>query len=167
MTSLISHKIRSREQPKDVFYTPKTAVEQHLSLITEYIKPTDKWLDPFFGEGAYYNSFPTENKDFTEIALQKDFFKYTIDADVICSNPPYSMINEVLEHSIKLNPRVISYLIGMGNLTPRRIEYMNNNGYGLAKLCMTKIYKWYGMSFITVFVKGAKNCMTFDRKIHK
>ena len=167
MSALTSHKIRNRETPKDVFFTPQTAVTQHLSLITEYTKPADKWFDPFYGEGVYYNSFPTENKDFTEITLQKDFFQYTLDTDVICSNPPYSMINQVLEHSVKLKPRVISYLIGMGNLTPRRIEYMNVNGYGLAKVCMTKIYKWYGFSFICVFVKGAENCMTFDRTIHK
>jgi hypothetical protein len=167
MSSLISHSIKSREKPKDVFYTPETLVREHLQLIMEYVKEDDKWYDPFYGEGIYYNAFPTENKVFTEIEIGKDFFGFKDKVDMIVSNPPYSMIDKVLEHSVRLEPRVISYLIGMGNLTAKRMEYMNQNGYGLAKLHMTKVFKWYGMSFIVVFVKGSENCMSFDRKIHK
>jgi len=163
----ISHKIKQRDNPKDVFYTPDTLVKEHLDLIKEYTNPNDKWVDPFYGEGIYYNAFTTENKEYTEIALGKDFFEYKTNVDVIVSNPPYSMIDKVLEHSVSLDPRVISYLIGMGNLTARRIEYMNQQGYGLVKLHLTKVFKWYGMSFIVVFVKEKTNCISFDRKVHK
>lgn len=166
MSSAISRSIKNRDYPKDVFYTPKTVVKEHLELIIEYSKDGDKWFDPFYGGGVYYESFPTENKDFTEIAMGKDFFTYENKIDIIVSNPPYSMIDKVLEHSVKLNPKVISYFIGMGNLTTKRIKYMNDMGYGLAKLHMTKVYKWYGMSFIVVFVKGDKNCISYDRKVH-
>jgi len=167
MTSEISRTIKRRDAPKDVFYTPETLVEVHLELVKEYAIEGDRWYDPFYGQGVYYESFPTEHKDYTEIALGKDFFAYQSQVDMIVSNPPYSMIDNVLTHSVSLKPRVISYLIGMGNLTAKRMEYMNEQGYGLAKLHMTKVFKWYGMSFIVVFVKGAENCMSFDRKIHK
>ena len=43
--------------------------------------------------------------------------------------------------SVELKPRVISYLIGVNNLTARRIEFMNNNGYYLAKIKMLKVYQ--------------------------
>ena len=83
--------------------------------------------------------------------------------DIICSNPPYSIIDKILEKSVALNPRVISYLIGVNNLTAKRIEYMENNGYGLKKIHMCKVWKWFGMSFIVQFEKGEKSCMSFDR----
>jgi hypothetical protein len=165
MSSSTSHNIKSREKPNDVFYTPIDAVKKHLTLIQS--SPSDKWLDPFYGEGAYYNLFPTDNKDWTEIAKGKDFFEYNTEVDIICSNPPYSMINNVLKKSVELKPRIISYLIGQGNLTTQRIEYMNQQGYGLSRLLMLKIYKWYGFSYIVVFEKGGNNCIEIDRTIYK
>ena len=77
------------------------------------------------------------------------------------------MIDKVLEHSVSLNPRIISYLIGQGNLTTKRIEYMNSKGYGLVSIHMLKVFKWYGMSYITTFEKNKSNIITFDRTIHK
>jgi hypothetical protein len=165
MSSHISHSIQSRTTPNDVFYTPESAVIKHLSLI--HHNPTDKWLDPFLGQGAYYDRFPTENKDWTEISKGRDFFDYTGHADIICSNPPYSMIDLVLEKSVQVKPRIISYLIGQGNLTPKRIAYMNQQGYGLTHIHMLKIFKWYGISYIVVFEKGGSNCVSFDRIVHK
>jgi len=164
-SSAAGHSIKHRSKPNDVFYTPESAVKQHLELIDS--TPNDVWLDPFKGKGAYYDMFPTTNKDWCEITENRDFFAYTTPCTIICSNPPYSIIDAVLKHSIELNPRIISYLIGQGNLTAKRIQYMNDNGYGLSKLHLTKIFKWYGMSLIVVFEKDKPNCISFDRKVHK
>jgi hypothetical protein len=38
------------------------------------------------------------------------------------------MIDKVLEKSVSLNPRIISYLIGYGNVTTKRLEYMELKG---------------------------------------
>jgi hypothetical protein len=75
MSSSVSHNIKQRDNPKDIFYTPDSLVKEHLDLVTEYTTPNDKWFDPFYGEGIYYNAFTTENKEFTEITLGKDFWK--------------------------------------------------------------------------------------------
>ena len=40
----------------------------------------------------------------------KDFFEFNEEADCICSNCPYSMIDKVLEKSIELNPDLLPYL---------------------------------------------------------
>ena len=165
MNSTTGHSIKQRGAPNDVFYTPASAVEKHLSLINSLT--SDKWLDPFKGKGAYYDVFPPATKDWCEITEGRDFFEYTEPCDIICSNPPYSLIDRVLEHSIELKPRIISYLIGQGNLTSKRIEYMNNNGYALTKCHLTKIFKWYGMSYIVVFERGGTNCMSYDRTVHR
>lgn len=158
------HIIKCREIPNDIFYTPITAVKEHIKLIN--YRPEDKWLDPFLGGGVYYDNFPTENKDWCEIEKDKDFLIYQGEVDIICSNPPYSILQKVWSKSIELKPRIISYLIGVNNLTAKRIEDMNKAGYGLVSIHMMKIKKWFGMSFIVVFEKDKQNCISYDRKVH-
>ena len=165
MSSSISHSIKKREKANDVFITPLDLSKKQIDMI-EY-NEGDIWFDPFKNSGSYYNQFPNEKKIWTEILEGKDFFEETRQVDIICSNPPYSILDKVFEKSIELNPRVISYLIGVSNLTNKRIELMNQNGYGLTKMYWTKIYKWYGMSCIVMFEKGKSNMDGFgyDRKI--
>jgi hypothetical protein len=163
-SSAVGHAIKHRAAPNDVFYTPSSVVKRHLEMIERL--PTDKWLDPFKGEGAYYDEFP-ENKDWCEISNGRDFFDYVEPVDIIVSNPPYSCLDRVLEHSVSLKANIISYLIGQQNLTAKRIEYMNKEGYGLSKICLLKVFKWYGMSYIVVFEKGKENCIEYDRTVHR
>jgi hypothetical protein len=171
MNSKTNDNIKKRETPNDVFYTPIDLVKIHLDYIKSYVDKNDKILDPFYGTGNYYKLFDKvfTNKntfDYTEITMGKDFFEYSESCEVIVSNPPYSMIDKVLTKSIATGAHTISYLIGQNNLTNKRIEYMNNNGYYLDKMFFTKIYKWFGMSVIVVFTKKAnKNCIDFDRTI--
>ena len=167
----VAHSIKHRATPKDVFYTPTDLVKLHLDLVKPYVQDGDVIYDPFFGKGAYHNAFPSaflsNTFQFSEIEMGKDFFEFDEEVQVIISNPPYSMIDKVLEKSVALNPHVISYLIGFHNLTTKRIEYMNQQGYGLEVLHLTKVMKWYGMSVVCIFVKGGPNCISFDRKVHK
>jgi len=168
MSSNISHAIKHRTNPKDVFYTPRSVVLTHISHIATL--PTDTWYDPFYGEGAYFNEFPTVHKTFTEIALGQDFFEFNEEVDVICSNPPYSMIDKVLEKSVALKPRIISYLLLHGAMTPKRMEYLKENGYGLTSIYTCKVFKWYGFAEAYTFTKGApwNNCaIHYDRIVHR
>jgi hypothetical protein len=171
MTSEISHSIKNKVKPNDVFYTPLSLIQIHLELVREFVKENDIIFEPFYGDGRYYDKFNCFNKntthEWTEICLDRDFFTYDKNVDVIISNPPYSCIDKVLEKSVSLNPHTISYLIGHHNLTNKRIEFMNNAGYSLVKLHFTKVNKWYGMSLICVFTKGGTNCISYDRTIHK
>lgn len=165
MTSTISHCIKARSKANDVFYTPLLLSKFQIEKIETV--PDDIWLDPFKGQGSYFNQFPTDHKDWCEIEQGRDFFTYDTPCDIICSNPPYSIIDAVLQKSVSLKPRVISYLIGCNNLTTKRIEYMNKSGYGLTFLHMTKVFKWYGMSYIVQFEKDKSNCISFDRTVWK
>lgn len=170
MNPTTSHAIKHRAQPKDVFYTPEAVAKTHIDSIETF--PEDIWLDPFAGKGIYFDNFPTEMKDSCEITEGTDFFAYEPDfqVDVICSNPPYSCLDEVLEKSVKLNPRVISYLLLEGKLTPKRIEYMNTHGYTMTGMYMCKVFKWYGMAVAYTFTKGAiENQVQFiyDRIVHR
>lgn len=164
MNSQTGHNIKKRNKANDVFLTPLKLAKKHIDLIE--FEDSDIWYDPFKNSGNYYNQFPNDNKLWSEILEGEDFFEFNTEVDIICSNPPYSMINQVLKKSVSLKPRIISYLIGMGNLTTKRIEDMNNWGYGLKRIVMLKVNEWYGMSFIVIFEKGAKNCIDIDRTIY-
>jgi hypothetical protein len=166
MKSSISTKIKQRTTPNDVFITPPKLAKVGISMID--CKESDIWFDPFKNDGSYYNQFP-ENfpKKWCEILEGKDFFDFDEPIDIISSNPPYSMIDEVLSKSVELKPRVIQYLLGINNLTPKRLEFMENNNYGLTKIHLCKVFKWYGMSCIFQFEKGQKSIITYDRIVWK
>ena len=167
----VSYAIKQRDNANDKFYTPIPLVKKHLEYVLEYLDDKDLVFDAFFGTGNYYNTYPqvfqkNNTFEYTEIDLGLDFFKREKPVNMIVTNPPYSIIDKVLEKSISLKPHTISYLIGQHNLTNKRIEYMNANGYYLDKMFFTKIYKWYGMSAIVVFTtKSKKNCVDFDRNV--
>jgi len=155
--------IKNRTIPNDVFLTPLPLAKIAIDMVG---RTDGNWLDPFKATGNYYNQFPdTCNKDYTEITEDLNFFEYyNEEVDVICSNPPYSLINEVLEHSVKLNPKIINYLIGFLNLTPKRIEFMNTHGYYLTKFFLTSVKKWFGRSVIVQFekIENGANIISFD-----
>lgn len=168
MSSNISHTIKKRVNPNDVFITPPRLAKKAIDMVDAF--EGEVWLDPFKGTGNYYNQFPVDEdfKDYCEITEGIDFFDEEYDMDgtgVICSNPPYSCLDRVIAHSIKCKPRVINYLLGLGNLTARRIEMFNKAGYGLTKLHMCKVWKWYGMSVIVQFELGGEQMMSYDREV--
>lgn len=164
MRSESSHNIKKRDLPNDVFITPLGLSKRAIELVGT---SDGLWLDPFKATGSYYNQFPTDNKVYTEITEGIDFFDFKQNVDVICSNPPYSLMDKVLQHSINLNPKIINYLIGIGNLTAKRIELMNTNGYFITKMEMCKVWKWYGMSVIVQFEKGKENIISINRTVWK
>ena len=147
MSSSSSHQIKKRDNANDVFITPLELAKKAIDMV-DY-QENFVWYDPFKNSGSYYNQFPSEcEKEWSEILDGKDFFEFDKDIDVICSNPHYSMLDKVIQKSIELKPSTINYLIGINNLTARRIEMLNKAGYGLTKIHMCKVWKWYGMSII-------------------
>lgn len=164
--SSINKNIKQREKSNDVFITPCELALLHINKIKA--NDNDIWFDPFKNDGSYYNQFPTENKKWTEIIDNRDFFEFNEKVDIICSNPPYSIIDKVLDKSIELNPRIISYLIGFQNLTAKRMEKMENAGYKITYFHLTKVYKWFGMSLIVTWEKTDESSLVnFDRTVWK
>ena len=181
-------KIQKRENPNDVFITPDTLVQEHFELVEPYLKAIEITypgntlvLDPCSHGGRaeprkYYDKFK-ENKydvDWCEITKGRDFFEYQGRCgedlpDAIVGNPPYSLIDAFLDKSISLNPKIISYLIGFSNITTKRLEKMEKAGYTCVEFHLTKVFKWYGMSLLIVWVKDhdGKSVVGYDRKVHR
>jgi len=143
--------IAIRDKPNDVFFTPDAVVDIHIGMIEH--KPEDIWYDPFRGQGAYYNKFPTENKIYTEITEGLDFFEFTGRVDIIASNPPFSKFDNIIKKCIELNPRIIALIMGAVNFTPKRIDTLKNAGYGITKIHILKVRGWLYNPFLCVFEK--------------
>ena len=162
----INSDIKKRENANDVFITPLDLSKTHIERIAN--KKSYTWYDPFKNSGSYYNQFPEDNnKDWGEILQGRDFFEYTPKNRhlCICSNPPYSLMDKVLERSVELKPKIISYLIGINNLTTKRMEFMEKNGYFIIDMHLTKVFKWFGMSACITWGKKKKGIISYDRKV--
>ena len=159
--------IKRRKTANDVFITPPKLAK---SLVEKYHTPNkdDIWYDPFKNSGNFYNNYPTEirYKVWSEILEGKDFFEWKHPVSIISTNPPWSILDKVLEHSCSICEKEIGYLIGLHALTPRRIENMNKHGFYLKSLEMFKVWKWYGMSCYVVFSKEiTKNIIEYNRVV--
>lgn len=96
----------------DKVYTPLPIAKKIIDLFPLY----GKVLDPFKGGGAFYNQYPDFIiKDWCEIEDGKDFFEYSGKVDWIISNPPYSILDEVLKHSFEIAENVV-YLVPLSKI---------------------------------------------------
>lgn len=160
MKSKVSHDIKHRAVPNDEFYTPIELAKTCIALVPIGFK--DTVLDSAYGGGAFWENLPKCSTNYST----REFENWTQPVDWIVTNPPYSLLNKWwLPHTYELAQKGFGYLIGQGNLTCKRIEEANAAGFGLTKLHMCKVFKWFGMSYFVVFEKGKPNIISFDRKV--
>lgn len=110
----------------DKVYTPLPIAKKIIDLFPLY----GKVLDPFKGGGAFYNQYPDfVIKDWCEIDDGRDFFDYTNKVEWIISNPPYSILDEVLSHSFEIAENVV-YLVPLSKIftSLKRIRGILNYG---------------------------------------
>tara|TARA_R110000787_G_C13334150_1_gene437632 strand:- start:48 stop:866 length:819 start_codon:yes stop_codon:yes gene_type:complete len=123
------------------------------------------WMDGFKNTGTYYNQFPEGVlKDYTEIIEGKDFFKHTRDYDIICSNPPFSLMSTKKKYgfiggwetiaSIH-KPKIISLVTGKISISTVLIERMADWGYTLVLMNQFKVQEWVPSCY-TIWVRDAE-----------
>ena len=162
--------IRNKDERTDVYITPETLVRKHLSIFDGMSNCVV--LDPFRGSGAYFNLFseyfPDSVYQWCEIEAGRDFFDYVGTPTVIVSNPPYSMIERILDKCYELRPRYISFLLQAHNVTPHRIERANDNGYYVWDYTICRTDRWFGVSVILTLSRDIlDNAIGFDTTKHK
>ena len=112
--------------PNDKIYTPAEIAKDIMDMFDLY----GIVLDPFMGKGAFYNQYPnTIEKEWCEIDNGRDFFKYNNKVDWIISNPPYSILDEVLEHSFEIADNIV-YLIPLSKIVSSMGRIRKINEYG-------------------------------------
>ena len=151
MTSKIMKSIKERKN--DIVYTPQKIVD----IMLKDCNVDETYLDPCFGEGIFYNSFPVDKdkKYFCEINREQpiDFFEFKQKVDNIISNPPYSKLTKWLEHSFKIAKKKVRYIVGMYSLTPARLTMAEKQGWFLTEMILTQVPTWFCRSYILTFEK--------------
>lgn len=161
---------RNKTERTDVYITPDSLAHRHLSIFRGMRHMVV--LDPFRGSGAYFNKFDQyfvdSSYEWCEIEAGKDFFDYKGNPDVIVSNPPYSIVEPILEKCYSLNPKIISFLLCAHNVTPHRIKRANDMGYFVEDYTICRVDRWYGVSvLLTLSNQIESNAIGFDVTKHK
>ena len=103
----------TKSNNNDKCMTPNHIAKQLIDLLP--ICNCDSILDPFLGEGAFYDNFPLNQKKWCEIDKGYDFFNEYNKWDWIISNPPYSIFDSVLDHSFEYANNVC-YLVPLSKV---------------------------------------------------
>lgn len=150
----IANKIKYRQKPNDVIFTPKHVAELMINLCD--IKVDDKVLDPSRGGGVFYDNLPSCKKDWCEITEGIDFFSVSGHYDLIIGNPPYSMWNKWLDKTMELTNK-FCYIFGVMNFTHSRMARILDKGFVMTHYHLLKISYWFGHSVIIIFEKKPIN----------
>lgn len=154
--------LKDKENPNDNKKTPRILAKKLISMTP--LQEGDKVLDAFAGEGAFYDQYPNNVKRlWSEIKRKRDFFSRTRKVDWVGpTNPPYSKINDVFEHSIKLANKGIAFLIGIMNITPKRIHMLEEGGFGITHMHIAQVTGWFGKSLYIIAQKGKESIISYD-----
>ena len=154
MSSKICHSINSRKTANDVIYTPLPIAKLMIEMCE--IIPEMSVLDPSKGGGVFFDNLPDCNKDYCEITENKDFFEYNKKVDLIIGNPPYSLWNKWIEHTMKITDK-FCYIFGCYNFTDKRMRDILDSGFVITKFHLLKVNWWFGHSCIIVFERHKTN----------
>jgi hypothetical protein len=152
----------------DTYYlhqTPNDLARDLINLLP--LKPGDTILEPFKGEGAFYDNFPADcHKDWCEITEGRDYKTHQGTADWVISNPPFRMedsngkrVNcffQLLEYYSTRANKGIAFLGNdycFSTLTPIRMKKLNELGWYLQGYTICNVKKWRGRYFFMVFTK--------------
>lgn len=145
--------------------TPPTLAA--LLVNTLPLDPSDILYEPFKGEGAFYNAFPTHNeKDWAEIRQGRDYKDHTAAYDWVITNPPFSIHNgkklvnsfwPLLDYFSQHARKGIAFLANdrcFSTFTPLRLELLKQRGWALTALTTCNVKKWRGRYYFVVFQKA-------------
>lgn len=146
----------------------------------------DTLLEPFKGEGAFYNSFPDHtNKIYSEIEEGIDYRDLKAEhVDWVITNPPFKLpvkiikkhggkeerqfllknaIFPLLVHYSLIAKKGIAFLVSdyaLNSLTTRRLQKMKEAGFYLKQMIVCGAKKWRGRYYFLIFTKEPCNFMT-------
>ena len=151
----------------DIYLFHQTPAECAKDLIANVpLEEGDIVLEPFKGEGAFYNNFPDNTvKLWAELKLGVDYQSINEPYDWVITNPPFRLdigIKRVNSFWFLLDyysTRARKGIAFLGNdscfctLTPRRIKILQERGWYIQKIMVCAIKKWRGRYFFFILQK--------------
>lgn len=86
----------------DVHFTNRAVARD----IVAHFNPGGCCLEPFRGDGAFYDHLPTGSL-WCELSEGKDFFEFDQQVDWIVTNPPFSNLTQVFDHAFSLTENCV------------------------------------------------------------
>jgi hypothetical protein len=148
--------------------TPRTCAADLIALVP--LVAGDRVLEPFKGEGAFYDQLPAfVEKDWCEITQGRDYKDYDKEFDWVISNPPFKMdgknvIWPMIDYYTQRAKKGVAFFVsdyGFSTLTPVRQAVLKERGWGLTGLTMVNVKKWRGRYFLMIFEKDKPSVMTY------
>ena len=152
----------------DTYYFHQTPIELAKKLINIIpLVAGDKVLEPFKGEGAFYDHLPEfVEKDWCEIQQGRDYLSYDKPIDWVLTNPPFRLETttgkkenaffKLLEfYATRVNKGVafLGNAVCFGSLTPIRLKKLKEMGFHLQGYTVCNVKKWHGRYYWLVFTK--------------
>ena len=108
-----------------------------IDAVVKHFNPTGKVLEPCKGTGNWLKYLP-QGTDWCEIREGRDFFDCTKKYNWVITNPPWSLIRDFLNHSMKIADN-IAFLITVNHVwTKARIKDLDRNGFGIKEICLVE-----------------------------
>lgn len=147
--------------------TPRDIAKKLLDTIP--FKKGDHVIEPFKGEGAFYDQLPDfVTKDYGEIEEGIDFRDVDYSkADWVVSNVPFRLENKEKKR-VNAFWKIIDFFTNLGTvgniaflgndyclctLTVRRLKILEDRGWYINKITVCDIKKWRGRYFWIIFGK--------------
>jgi hypothetical protein len=140
------------------------------------IQSGDRLYEPFRGEGAFFNAFPTTTTNlWAEIRKEKDY-KDEQEYDWVITNPPFRLeegntrINGfwlTLDYFSSRAKKGVAFLFNkqcLEALTPKRIEILQQRGFHIQKIVVCSVKKWAGRYYFLVLSKQPANFLVALRE---
>jgi hypothetical protein len=123
-------------------------------------------LEPFKGEGAFYNAFPeTVVKEWAELEQGRDYRDVSGAYDWVITNPPYQLeenakrVNSfwfLIDYYTQRARKGVAFLANdrcFSTLTPIRMEVLKQRGWGVSGITVCNVKKWRGRYFFVIIEK--------------
>jgi len=143
-----NRKPKHHHSDRDRIFTPENLAIELISKIPA--DDGDSWCDPCYGKGVFYNNFPTENKDFCEIDMGKDFLQSLDEWDWCVTNIPFSIPNEFIFGMARRSNRGFGILCLANSMTATRLKKLEKMGFYIHSLSIVYVKEW-GFGYRTDF----------------
>ena len=144
--------------------TPKELAKDLVALCA--IEKDDMVIEPFKGEGAFYDAFPEDcKKEWAEITEGKDWKEITRAFDWVITNPPFRFdlpgkrVNSfwvIVEYYAQRARKGMAFLCNdncFTTLTPKRLAYLKELGWEITQIVCCAVKKWRGRYLFVIFEK--------------